>query len=137
MRVPALAGLVASQWTTWWGTAGFGQCGVTLASQPPLSQNETHSALITTFSSTSFAVATRPPSFTHFSIRDRSSLVSFASAGTTAPVRAGAGRRRVPASFDRAQRREEDGVANRVTPGQHHREPVDPEADATGRRHAV
>ena len=39
--------------------------------------------------------------------------------------------------FSLAERREEDHVADRVLAGEHHREPVDPQPEPTGRRHAV
>jgi hypothetical protein len=51
-RAPVLrkaqAWTAASQWRTWWGSADFDGRGVTLASQPPVSLAETHSALVVT-----------------------------------------------------------------------------------------
>jgi len=43
-----LSANVSSQWKTWWGATSFDAAGVTLASQPPVAADETHSALITT-----------------------------------------------------------------------------------------
>jgi hypothetical protein len=47
VRLPAISGLLPSQWKTWWGAASFTGGGVTLASQAPVTASETHSALIT------------------------------------------------------------------------------------------
>ena len=44
----AVTGVQSTQWKTWWGAASFDAGGVTIASRPPVSASETHSALLTT-----------------------------------------------------------------------------------------
>ena len=48
VRLTALSGVATAQWKQWWGSTSFTGGGVTLASRPPVTADETHSALITT-----------------------------------------------------------------------------------------